>query len=471
LQFNPYFIYNCPGLEKKKAKLMWLAPRRNVSNVAGLQVFNTLRFVIFLVIAIVFTKIGLSKEEIGLFEISVFMVNLASFFWVTGIIQAFLPLYKGSNTFGDLANEKQHKSPEIFNTFLTLVFFSLFVFIIGIIIQDHFSVFGHKGKAPLLNVTLWYLLLSAPANLVEYIYVVKNKSGNTLSYAYITYTIQLVAAILPPILGYSVIWSLRGLVMVSISRNIWLLTLIYNYAKIQFSFPFIKELLALATPLLFSALISGSAQYVDGLVISIHFSADDFAVFRFGAKELPFVIMLATGLSNALLTEFSSKENHQDTLKKIKTKSLRIMHTMFPLSMVLLLFAEPLYKFMFSPEFIRSADIFVVYLLTILSRLLFPHTILMGLKKTRAVLVVAVLEVIINITLSFWLVGPYGTVGVALGTVSAYFIAKLALIIYNYVKLKISPVEYIPIKWYALYGILFGTLFILLDRGVIILNW
>ncbi|MGM0498233.1 MAG: polysaccharide biosynthesis C-terminal domain-containing protein, partial [Bacteroidota bacterium] len=443
---------------------MWLAPRRNVSNVAGLQVFNTLRFVVFLVIAIVFTKIGLSKEQIGTFEISVFMVNIASFFWVTGIIQAFLPLYKGSKTFGDLANEKKNKSPEIFNTYLVLISFSLLVFFIGLIIQSNFSVFGIKGKAPLLNVTLWLLLLSSPANLVEYIYVVKNKSGNTLSYAYITYGIQLAAAIIPPILGYDVIWSLRGLVMVAIIRNIWLITLIYNYAKVKFSFPFIKELLSIAAPLLITALISGSAQYIDGLVVSIHFDASKFAVFRYGAKELPFVIMLATGLSNAMLTEFSSKENIRDSLQKIKKKSLRIMHSMFPLSIVLLLFADPLYKLMFSPEFTRSADIFVVYLLTILSRLLFPHTILMGLKKTRAVLIVAVIEVILNVSLSFWLVNHYGAVGVALATIIAYFVAKVILVIYNYVRMNISPFEYIPVKWYVGYGVALGAIFILLDR-------
>jgi O-antigen/teichoic acid export membrane protein len=448
---------------------MWitLTPRRKVSNVAGLQVFNTLRFVVFLIISIVFTKIGLSKEQIGLFEISVFMVNFASFFWVTGIIQSFLPLYKGSETFGELANEHKNKSPEIFNTYLVMVAFSLLVFFIGLIIQNNFSVFGIKGKAPLLNVTLWLLLLSSPANLVEYIYVVKNKSGNTLSYAYITYTIQLAAAIIPPILGYSVIWSLRGLVMIAIIRNIWLITLLYNYALARFSLPFIKELLKIAGPLLVTALISGSAQYVDGLVVSIHFDASKFAIFRYGAKELPFVIMLATGLSNAMLTEFSSKENIRETLQKIRKKSLRIMHTMFPLSIVLLLFADPLYKFMFTPEFTRSADVFVVYLLTILSRLLFPHTILMGMKKTRAVFLIAVLEVIINVSLSFWLVNHYGAVGVALATIIAYFVAKVILIIYNYVRLDISPLEYIPVKWYVGYGIALGAIFILLDRGII----
>jgi O-antigen/teichoic acid export membrane protein len=448
---------------------MWYKPRRNVSNVTGLQVVNTLRFVTFLIIAIVFTKIGLSKEEIGLFEISVFIVSITNFFWVTGIIQAFLPLYKGSKTYGDLANEDLRKSPEIFNTYVVLVAFSLFVFVIGQFLQDHFSVFGYRGEVPLLNVTLWYLLLSSPANLVEYIYVVRNKSGNTISYAYITYTLQLIGAILPPILGYDVIWSLRGLVFVSIIRNIWLVTLIYNYAKIELSFPYIKELLAIAVPLLFSALISGSAQYIDGVVVSVHFGADKFAVFRFGAKELPFVIMLATGLSNAMLTEFSTKENIQDTLDKIKRKSLRIIHAMYPLSIVLLLFADPLYKFMFSPEFTRSADIFVVYLLTIISRMLFPHTILMGLKKTRAVLYVSITEVILNIALSLWLVNHYGAVGVALATVIAYFVAKVSLVVYNYVHLKISPLEYIPVKWYVGYSILLGVIFILLDHKVIVI--
>lgn len=448
---------------------MWYTPRRNVSNVTGLQVVNTLRFVTFLVIAIVFTKIGLSKEQIGLFEISVFIVSITNFFWVTGIMQAFLPLYKGSRTYGDLANEDERKSPEIFNTFLVLAAFSLFVFGVGKFLQDHFSVFGYRGEVPLLNVTLWYLLLSSPTNLVEYIYVVRNKSGNTLSYAYITYTLQLFAAILPPILGYGVIWSLRGLVFVSVIRNIWLFTLLYNYSSFKLSFPYIKELLIIATPLLFSALISGSAQYIDGVVVSVHFSADKFAVFRFGAKELPFMIMLAAGLSNAMLTEFSTKENLSETLDKIKRKSLRIMHTMYPLSIVLLLFADPLYKLMFSPEFTRSADIFVVYLLTIISRMLFPHTILMGMKKTRALLIVSAAEVILNIILSLWLVNHYGAVGVALATVIAYFVGKVSLIAYNYIRLNISPLEYIPFKWYVGYSILLGTIFILLDHKVIVI--
>jgi O-antigen/teichoic acid export membrane protein len=124
---------------------------------------------------------------------------------------------------------------------------------------------------------------------------------------------------------------------------------------------------------------------------------------------------------------------------------------------------------MFSPEFTRSADVFVVYLLTILSRMLFPHTILMGMKKNRTVLRVSVIEVVINVGLSLWLVHHYGTVGVALGTIIAYFLAKVALVIYNYVRLGIPPQQYIPVKWYVGYSIVLGGVFILLDRGILVI--
>ncbi|MFC2104117.1 hypothetical protein ACFLS4_02035 [Bacteroidota bacterium] len=447
-----------------------LGAKRYVNNVTGLQAINILRFLTFLIISIVFTKIGLSKEEIGLFEVSIFIASAASFFWVSGLIQAFLPLFKSNKTFGEKEQLAGTKSPEVFNMYVILMFFSILVFLIGLAIKGNFSVFGYKGNVPLLNITLWYLLLSSPANLVEYIYMVQDKNGNTLSYGYITSTLQLIAALLPVILGYDVIWSLRGLVVVSIIKNIWLITLLYNYAEVKYSFPFIKEVLAYSGPIILSVLVSGSAQYVDGLIVTTHYSADGFAIFRYGAKELPFVIMMAAGLSSAMLVEFSKKERIKDTLAQIKKKSLRIMHSMYPLSIFLLLFAKPIYKGMFSPEFTRSADVFVIYILAIVSRLLFPHTIIIGLKKGKILFWASIFELIGNILLSLYLVDDYGVVGVALATIIVYFISKVALIAYNFFQLGISPTEYIPIKWYAFYSIALGTVFVLLDRGILALR-
>ncbi len=428
---------------------------------------NILRFVTFLIISIVFTKIGLSKEEIGLFEVSLFIASIASFFWVNGLIQAFLPLFKSNKTFGEKEQLAGTKSPEVFNIYVILMFFSIIVFLIGLSIQGNFSVFGYKGKVPLLNVTLLYLLLSSPANLVEYIYMVQEKNGNTLSYGYITSTLQLIAAILPVTLGYDIIWSLRSLVIVSAFKNIWLITLLYNYAEIKFSFPFIKEVLVFSIPIVFSVLVGGSAQYIDGMVVTTHFGAESFAVFRYGQKELPFVVMMAAGLHSAMLVEFANKDKLKRSYAKIKKKSLRIMHAMYPVSILLLVFAKPLFKVIFNPEFTRSSDVFVIYLLAIVSRILFPNTILIGLKKTKVIMITSFFEVLINIFLSLWLVTDYGVVGVALATIATFFFSKVALIAYNYFKLGISPKEYIPVKWYLIYNFILAVVFIILDRGII----
>jgi O-antigen/teichoic acid export membrane protein len=441
--------------------------RRYVNSVTGLQVINILRFITFLIISIVFTKIGLSKEQIGLFEVSLFIAGTASFFWVNGFIQAFLPLYKSNKTFGDKEQLVGTKSPEVFNIYVILMFFSLLVFGLGLLIQGNFSVFGYKGNVPLLNATLWYLLLSSPANLVEYIYMVQDKSGNTISYGYLTSTLQLAAAILPVWLGYDVVWSVRCLVVVSVIKNIWLVTLLYNYSEIKFSFPFIKEVLVMSVPIILSVLVGGSAQYIDGLVVTTHYGAEGFAIFRYGQKELPFVVMMAAGLHSALLVEFSRKDKLKAVYIKIKDKSLRIMHYMYPFSILLLIFAKPLYKWIFNPEFSRSSDVFVIYLIAIASRVLFPHTILIGLKKTRIILIVSAIEVIVNIFLSLILVDNYGVVGVALATIATFFISKVTLVLYTYFELGIKPTDYIPVAWYCIYNSILAIVFVALDRGII----
>ena len=143
------------------------------------------------------------------------------------------------------------------------------------------------------------------------------------------------------------------------------------------------------------------------------------------------------------------------------------MHSMYPLSILLLIFAKPLYKGIFRPEFTRSSDVFVIYLLAIVSRVLFPNTILIGLKKTKIIFITSILEVILNVFLSLWLVNDYGVVGVALATIITFFLSKVSLIAYNYFKLGIKPTEYIPIGWYAIYSFLIGVVFVILDRGII----
>ena len=425
--------------------------------------------IIFLIISIVFTKSHLTRAEIGEWEMFMFIAGLMSFFWVTGIIQSLLPLYHRNRTYHKMGDNGTTKSPEIFNTFILLCFFSLLVFIMGHSVKNYFSVFHFSGNVAFINLLLLYILLSSPVCLIEYIYLLNNRSYRIFQYGLITFTIQLILIILPIILGKDIIWSIWGLLGITFIRWIWLLVLLRRYTEMKISYEFIKEHLYLGTPLILTSLISGSAQYTDGVIISaVYRDPAMFAWFRYGAKEFPLVLMLANGLSNAMLPEFSTRERMKESLAKIRVKSKRLMHILFPSAMVMMIFTRWIYPRMFNPDFQKSADIFLIYSLLIIPRLVFPQTVIVGRKKTHISLISALLELAFNIPLSLLMIKwGYGLVGVALSTFIVYTIGKLFLMSYLWLKMNIKPSEYIPVRLYSLYCVLMGIVFILIDHRII----
>jgi O-antigen/teichoic acid export membrane protein len=440
-----------------------------IDNISGLQIFQLMKFTIFLIISIIFTKSHLTRAEIGSWEMFLFIAGLLSFFWVTGIIQSLLPLYHRSKTYRKIGENNTTKSPEIFNAFLLLCFFSILFFALGHSLKNNISVFHFTGNVPYINLLLLYLMLSSPVCLIEYIYLLNNRSYRILQYGIYTYTAQLLLVIIPVLAGKDIIWSIYGLLAITGIRWIWLIILLRRYTEMKVSFEFMKEHLYLGTPLLLTSLISGSAQYTDGVIISaVYRDPAIFAWFRYGAKEFPLVVLLAGGLSNAMLTEFSTRSRMKESLAKIKYKSRRLMHLLFPTTMIIMLFARWFYPRLFNPDFEKSSGVFLIYALLIIPRLIFPQTIIVGRKRTHITLIGAVLELALNIPLSLLMIKwGYNIVGVALSTFIVYTISKIYLVAYVWVKMKIKPTEYIPLKVFFIYTFLITVLFILIDHHII----
>lgn len=236
----------------------------------------------------------------------------------------------------------------------------------------------------------------------------------------------------------------------------------------KISIEFLKEHLYYGLPLILTTLISGSAQYIDSIIISAHFNNEKiFAIFRYGAKEFPLTIMLATGLSTAMLTEFSTRAEMKESIVKLKEKSERLMHLLFPASLIAMFFARWIFPRLLTQDYESSADIFMIYLLLVIPRLVFPQTIVVGRKKTNIALIAAVVSQAINIPLSLALIPNYGTKGVALSTFFVYALEKIFLVMYVKMKMKINPLDYIPVKIYAFYSVLIVILFVLIDHRII----
>jgi O-antigen/teichoic acid export membrane protein len=417
-----------------------------------------MRFGTLLLIGIVLAKSHLSVSEIGSYEIFLFITALLTAFWINGFIQSFLPLYKNNSTFsGD-----QQKSPEIFNAFVLLSGFAAVVVVLLVVFQKNIStIFTSSSELHYLPGILLYIFLSSPAFLVEYIYLLRNQANKIIRYGISIFSLQFIFVSTPIFLEMELKFAIAGLVISALLRYVWLWLLLLKYADFTVSFKFIKEHLHFGYPLVVSTLLGSSAQYVDGLLVVNSYNEATFAIFKYGARELPLVVLMANALSTAMIADFSSKQNLSESLSRLKKKTAGLMHLLFPLTLVLMLSSQWLYPRVFNENFSDSAGIFNIYLLLIISRLLFPHSILIGLKRTRIIMYASAAELVVNIGLSILFIGYWGIEGVAYATLIAYALQKAIWIVYNKRQLQINASSYIPLGLFAGYSVLVVVVYML----------
>ena len=422
-----------------------------LNTVSSFQLFQMVRYSTLILTGIVFAKSTLSQSAIGEYETFIFLAGAVSFFWLNGLLKALLPL----------SSVQKETNAALFSSFILISIFSLLAGVLLFLVHPVFSDFLLKGKQiPELNLLALYLVFGVPANLVEYVYLVKKKNKNLLIYAIVSFSVQFLLVLLPVVLKQPVSWAILGLVVSAVLRYLWLWGIFVYYAEIRFSKSFVKEHLKLGMPLVAATLLSGSAQFVDGFIVTSHFDESTFAVFRYGARELPLATLLANALSSAMLPEFGNKEKLKENLEKLKQSVTRLMHFLFPLTAVMLLVSKPLFPVVFNPDFAESATIFNIFLLLVISRLLMPQTILNGLRQTRQIMFASFFELVFNVSLSLLFVQYWGIAGIAFATFIAYLFEKIYLTIVVRRNLNIRLLEYHPMKYYVYYSLGIIAIFI-----------
>lgn len=418
-----------------------------ITRISALQIFQLLRFSTLLLTGVVFTKSALTTSEIGQYETFLFLAGAVSFFWLNGLIQGFLPISKSS--------ESGEKSSSLFNVFYLISAFSALAALFLLVFQHSFSgSLLHGSTVPFLRLLIVYILIASPASLVEYIYLIKNQANRMLTYGTVSFGLMFLLVALPPVFGLDLKYSMAGLIISSAFRYVWMLVLLFRNSVPALDFVYIRKHLKSAWPLVLSLLLSGSGQYIDGFIITSCFDDATFAVFRYGAREFPLVLLLANAFSMSMLPDFADADKLKDNLEKIKVSAQRLGNWLFPMSAALMLISHWAFPVIFNVGFSGSATIFNIYLLLIISRLMFPQTILIGLQKTTAIMWASFLEIVLNIALSLWFLQYWGMNGVAYGTVVAYLFEKLFLMIYVRKNCGFKINDYLKVNQHTLYSVI-----------------
>jgi len=424
-----------------------------VNHISSFQIFQVLKYSGQILINIALAKTYLTTSEIGKFESFLFIASSVSFFWVTGIMQSLLSIYPSSST-----SLKKKDNSLFFSSFILILLLSLVTFIF---ISLFFNIVNNTFSFQQKSLLLIYLLINPVSFLIEYILLLKKRLKDLVVFGVITFIVPCIFISAPAFSRLEIDFSFYGLLTWSFLKLLFVVILIHKYNILKIDKKEISHLFAKSLPLIGTALLVGSAAYIDGYIITSRYSNETFAIFRYGAKEFPLFLIVASSFSTSMIPLVAEKRNLSNALIQIKENSRKMMHWFFPIAIIFLLTSQYLFPLVFNPNFAESYEVFDIYLLLIISRFVFPQSILMGLGKHKTLFWISISELLINISVSLILIQYLGFLGVAYGTLIAYFYEKFMLVYLAKTKIAIEIKKYLSIRTLIAYNLLLVFTFIL----------
>ncbi len=402
-----------------------------------------MRFGSVLLTSILLAKSGLSTADIGSYELLLYLGSIVAFFWVNGLLQGMSPVFARLD-----GTARKHF---IFNVFLVFCSISLALFIL--------LFFGEKWVAPLLTgqagvpcyrLFCLYLLFQLPTFPVEYIYLLHERPRHIVGWGVVSFGLYILALFVPVQLGYGLSGGFTALAGLSILKWLWTARVVLRYGRVGLRTDLWQQYFRFSWPLILNVLVGNFVLLFDNWLVSWYYQDEAvFAIFRYGSRELPLATALATALGMAMIPRLAAAP--AQGLAELKSKSLRLMHLLFPVTIILLFLAKPLFPLIFNSDFAASAALFNIYLLLTASRVLLPNAIVLARGQPSVIFKVGLVELVVKIGLGFWLIAWFGLPGLAWSVVLAFWVEKLGLIWFLEKKCDVRTVDWLDIRWYSGY--------------------
>jgi len=423
-----------------------------INNVSALQFFQLLRFSVLVLISILLVKGGYSKEEITVYELFFFISNFISFAWVMGFKNGLLSYFD--------AKAKDERPRLIFNIALIYILCSLLFVLILWALKEPIAVsWLERDSIPFLSLIMLYLVFNAPTILNELILLLHDRSKEIIRYGLLLFVTQFIGIASLIAIGASLSWLFWFMIVLAGFKLIYTFVLLFRFSQFKIDFKLARSFIVFSIPLCLHMLVGNGMEFVDGFLVTSHFEDGDFAIFRYGARELPLVTIWIGALTSAMIP--IAVKNYESALIELKTSVNRLMNWLFPISALLMLGAPFIFEWVYSAEFAASAIIFNIYLLILTNRIILVQVVLFSKHANKVLLYAGMAELVLNITLSLILLNYFGLFGIAFATVIAYFLNKIILFLYSRKRFKLQLSQILPVKSYLLWTICLVLCFIL----------
>jgi len=396
-------------------------------NSRALQISGFIRFGLILLQGIILVKAGFDPVFIAIVESFFFLYNLSRYYFLSG------GKYAGFSTL-------KNKSDAFSTIFWGFNVIGLIAVVISLMIMNWSGgEFSNILDLPYVSMAFPTLVfLSLPVDSYDLFYISQNKPNRLITYTIVSSIIQLaiVVGLLvggfhmgQVVLGLTIFFMLRYLHLILISKP-------FSGVAISGSWKFVIY----ASPLILHSLLAGLTDYVDGWLIKAYFDDAAFAIYRFGARELPLNAILIGSVVSGLIL-------HKNAIgDSLKIEMRKILKLLTPILALAILISPWLFQAAYSEDYKLSALYFNLYALLMISHAVFAQVYIYRADDRWLLTVISLAEVICNIGLSIVLMQSLGILGIPIATLIVDFVFRCIIMLIVRVKYDISPSTYYPIK-------------------------
>jgi len=411
-----------------------------------LQFFNLSRQISVLFYAFLLPFLNFTNDVIGSFELLQLLAYSLSFFWISGLIQGLMHIYPSLPL-----QSKQKLLSAAFFLFCMVSFF--FVGLVGLGFIFNIPVLQTFTTIPFVWIFLLYFLINTPSQLLEYTLFLEEKYQWLKISCIVSFPIQILLFSIPLFWFDNIKLGLMGLTFWAFIRFLVLLIHSFSY-PVHFDKKIIFSWISYSLPLIFSAFVGGLASVINASLVQYYYHGNTaiFAIYRYGARELPFVNGLFEGLGLGIIPALI--KNMNDGLYQLRKNTLHLLHLVFPFSIILMFFINSWFPVLFSDQFLDSIPIFKIFLFLVVFRIIPTNTVINALGHARILAVIGFLELTIHLILSYFGLKWFGLIGIAYATFFAYSFEKLLGLFYLWWKKGVFITHLIPFYWWLFYSTL-----------------
>ena len=426
--------------------------------VGALTIANATKAVFTLIVAVVLVRI-LNPENYGLYKKLWLLFSVTGPVFISAMVRTLY--YRGGRA--------EESSVAVWAVFITGIGYGILVAAIAIVGAPYW---GSLFNAPELETAFrrfaLFMGITTMAGLAEPVFIIIGRKKWLVYFNIIYNLVEACLIITPFALGLPLEQVVLVMAIGPLLRLLFILWLVRHYLNTVASFSKIADELPLSLKygagILLTTFVGVAISDVDKWVVSLYFESNAiYAIYAIGARRIPFISALTTSVSSSLVYQYTRElENNrfEEMLQAAKRITNRLALVIVPLVLILALYAEELIVLVFESNYVDSTPIFRVYLISILSTLVFPHTVILGKGLSHIQAKFGMVELLSNLAISVFLVQYVGLLGPAIATVTGNFIYMALNLRYCRTHFKVPVHRFLPSGqlWPALFQLLlFGA--------------